>query len=375
MKTIRFAPPKERKTEAPSPFRIDLANRTVETPHYILSWNEQHFLRRVYDKDYDREVLRENGPGNALEVFEDKPMQHDNWDIDIYYTQKKEYAKAAAPVKVKECGALRAVLQFSFVYNESTLRQDMIVYRNSRRIDFVTHADWHEDHRLLKAAFETDIRTTKATYDIQYGHIERPTHFNTSWDWARFEVVGHKWGDISEENYGVSILNDCKYGYSAKDGTIKLSLLKSGKYPDTEADMGEHDFTYALYPHPQGPVQGGVIEESVSLNLPLQAVSGASSVSGRSLIRIQGEGIHIDAVKKAEDEDCFILRFHECRGGTEKIVLTSDFGIADYTPCNLLEESTGATVSADTLALTVKPFAIHCYKLHFKAETYQHRFA
>lgn len=345
------------------PFAVDLEASTIETPHYTLQWNDQNFLCRVYDKDNDREVIQ--GLGNALEIFEDKPMRYDAWDIDIFYTQKKEYAKpAAAPVLVEQ-GPLKAVIRFTYKYNVSTITQDLVVYCDSRRIDFVTHVDWHEDHRLLKAAFETDIRSTKATYDIQYGHVERPTHFNTSWDWARFEVVGHKWADLSEKNYGVSILNDCKYGYNTKDSTIKISLLKSSKHPDTSADMGEHDFTYSLYPHANGPVEGGTIEESVILNLPLKSVSGASRLSGKSFFRIAGEGIHIDAVKKAEDEDCIILRFHECYGGTQKIAVTSDFGIKDFTPCNLLEDSIGDTVYGDTIARTVKPFEICCYKIHF----------
>lgn len=361
MKTIRI---QDAAAETPdTPFTIDLTARTLETPHYTLCWNEQNFLCRVYDKDFHREVLR--GLGNALEIFEDKPMNYDNWDIDIFYTQKREYVQASAPARITEKGPLRTVIHFSYIYNHSAIEQDLIVYRDSRRIDFVTHVDWHEDHRLLKAAFETDIRSTKATYDIQYGHVERPTHFNTSWDWARFEVVGHKWGDISENNYGVSILNDCKYGYNTKDSTIKLTLLKSSKYPDTTADMGEHDFTYALYPHAGGPVEGGTIEESVSLNLPLAAVPGASKLSGRSIFRIKGEGIHIDAVKKAEDEDCMILRFHECYGGTHTIAVTSDFAIKDFTPCNLLEESIDDTVNGDTITRTVKPFEICCYKIHF----------
>lgn len=354
---------KEAAASPETPFTVDLDAATIETPHYTLQWNDKNFLNRVYDKDHDREVLK--GLGNALEIFEDKPINYDNWDIDIFYTEKMEYVKAAgAPVLVEQ-GPLKAVVRFVYKYNLSTVTQDLTVYRDSRRIDFITHVDWHEDHRLLKAAFETDIRSTKATYDIQYGHVERPTHFNTSWDWARFEVVGHKWGDLSEMNYGVSILNDCKYGYNTKDNTIKLTLLKSSKHPDTEADMGEHDFTYSLYPHAGGPIEGGTIEESVALNLPLTAVCGASKLAGKSLFRIEGEGIHLDAVKKAEDEDCIILRFHECFGGTQKIRVTSDFGMKDFTPCNLLEDSIGDTVCADTITRTVKPFEICCYKIHF----------
>lgn len=356
-----YAAPGAPATEVP----FSCNGSVMETPHYTLQYDVNNFLCRIYDKDEDREVLKEAGLGNALEIFEDKPIKYDNWDIDIFYTQKKEYVTPDGPLTVKENGPLRMVLSAAYTYGKSRIEQDTILYRDSRRIDFKTHVDWHEDHRLLKAAFNTSIRTTKATYDIQYGHVERPTHFNNSWDWARFEVVGHKWGDLSEQNYGVAILNDCKYGYNAKDGTIKLSLLKSGKHPDTQADMGTHDFTYALFPHAAGPVAGGVIQESLALNLPLCATPGHSPFSGRKLFAVEGTGIQIDAVKKADNSDQILLRFHECFGGTEKIRITSDFGIKAFTPCDLLEQPLGETVEADAICRTVRPFEIVNYVVTF----------
>src|SRR5699024_7862502 len=111
-------------------------------------------------------------------------------------------------------------------FGSSTITQDMIVYAESRRIDFKTHVDWQERQRLLKVAFPVDVRSTEATYDNQYGNVKRPTHWNTSWDYARFETVGHQWADLSEGGYGVSLLNDSKYGYDIKDHVMRLSLLK-----------------------------------------------------------------------------------------------------------------------------------------------------
>ncbi|MBO6158893.1 MAG: alpha-mannosidase [Firmicutes bacterium] len=349
------------KTEANTENRplCKFDGKHVSTPHYELTFNEQNFICRLYDKDLDREVL--SGLGNALEIFEDKPINYDNWDIDIFYTQKKEYLTPAGPILLKENGPLGMVLELAFTYGHSVLTQQIILHNNSRRIDFVTHVDWHEDHRLLKTAFETSLRTTKATYDIQYGHVERPTHFNNSWDYARFEVVGHKWGDLSEQNYGVALLNNCKYGYNAKDGTIKLSLLKSSKQPDIQADMGEHDFTYSLLPHAGGPIDGGVIQEADFLNLPYHLVSGISPVAGLDLFRIEGEGIHVDAIKKAEDTGDLVLRFHECFGGTQKIRITSDFQIKSFTEANLLEQPIGETIEASEISRTVKPFEIVNY--------------
>jgi len=240
------------------------------------------------------------------------------------------------------------------------------VYRDSRRIDFETQVDWHETHRLLKTAFETGIRSTKATYEIQFGHVERPTHFNTSWDCARFEVVGHKWADLSEGNYGVSLLNNCKYGYSAKDHTLTLSLLRSSKNPDTEADMGMHRFTYSLLPHAGSVIQGNTIEEAVALNLPVRYAEGASTLSGRQLIKTDSDAVCIDAVKKAEDENCLIVRLHECRGGTHAVIISSDFPVSGFEECNLLEQSANPPVSTDILHTVWKPFELKTFKVFFK---------
>lgn len=373
---------------------------TLDTPFYSIGWNGEGQLTRLYDKQAGRSVLRPGAKGNVLEVYEDKSMDFDAWDIDIYYTQKMETMRICEPVRLVECHGLKAVVRFVYAYRKSRVVQDMIVYRDSRRIDFKTHVDWHEDHRLLKTAFYTDIRATKATYDIQFGHAERPTHWNTSWDWARFEVCGHKWADLSETGYGVSLLNDCKYGYSIRDNAMKLSLLKSAKYPDTEADMGEHEFIYALYPHEGAVTEGGTMEEACRLNAPALVVSGGFRATKR-IIRVEetapgAGGVQIDAVKKAEDEDCLIVRMHECRGGRRRVRISSDYPVERIVPCNLLEHDlategapgceagadakaeaeTGAVlgerepgcapVSAGTAELIFHPFEIKTLKIYMK---------
>lgn len=336
----------------------------LETPYYKISWNAEGQLTQLFDKEADRSVLKEGELGNVLEIYEDKPINFDAWDIDPFYIQKKEIVKLEKAPEVVENGNLKAVVRFTYKYHNSEIVQDMIVYKESRRIDFRTHVDWHEDHRLLKAAFYTDIRSTKATYDIQFGHVERPTHWNNSWDWARFEVCGHKWADLSEVGYGVSLLNNCKYGYNIKDNAMKLSLLKSAKSPDTEADMGEHDFTYSLYPHMGAVVEGGTIEAANQLNLPAQVVSG-QFVDSRKLVAVSTDGVQIDVVKKAEDEDCLVVRLHECRGGREKVKLSSEFPVKRMVPCNMLEHDCGEAVEGSEVEFTVKPFEIKNFKLYF----------
>ena len=172
----------------------------------------------------------------------------------------------------------KVVVKLEWRFLDSIIKQDMIVYADKRRIDFKTEVDWKEEQILLKTAFPIDVRTTKANYEIQFGNVERNTHWNTSWDYAKFEVVGHKWADLSEGDYGVSLLNDSKYGYDIKDQTMRLTLIKSGVYPDPEADQGHHSFTYSLYPHGGSWFEAGTTKEAYELNYPVQNVK----VEGRN---------------------------------------------------------------------------------------------
>lgn len=346
--------------EEATPFSME--GSTLDTPWYTIAWNEGGQLTKIFDKEAKRDVLKEGQEGNVLEIFEDKPIDFDAWDIDIFYIEKMQKINAAEAPSLVENGPLKAVVRFHYKYHLSDIMQDMIVYKHSKRIDFKTHVDWHESHKLLKVAFYTDIRSTKSTYDIQFGHVERPTHWNNSWDWARFEVCGHKWADLSETGYGVSLLNDCKYGHNIKDNAMKLSLLTSSKYPDTEADMGEHDFTYALYPHLGSVTEGGTIEEANSLNLPAQLVKGAFA-DVRKIAKVSSDSVIIDAVKKAEDEDCLIVRMHECRGGRSNVTLSSEYAVKRIAPCNLIEHNCGDIVDGASIDFEIKPFEIRTFKL------------
>ena len=354
--------PGEKKSAVPKT-ASSFDGASIETPRYSIAWNEEGQLTRIYDKRVERSVLKEGQLGNVLEVYEDKPINFDAWDIDIFYTQKMERAKLAKAPELVENGSLKAVVRFVFRYHKSVIQQDMTVFRDSGNIDFVTRVDWQETHRLLKAAFYTDIRSVKASYDIQFGHVERPTHWNTSWDWARFEVCGHKWADLSETGYGVSLLNNCKYGYSIKDQAIKLSLLKSAVYPDTEADKGTHEFTYSLYPHEGSVTEGGTIEAASRLNLPAQAVPGQFA-DQRKIVKVSTDRVQIDAVKKAEDEDCLIVRLHECRGGRGKVKLSSEFPVKKLVPCNLLEHDCGEAVEGAEAVFPITPFEIKTFKMY-----------
>ncbi|MEX2540989.1 MAG: alpha-mannosidase, partial [Trueperaceae bacterium] len=250
---------------------LALSPLEIDTPFHLLRLNERGQIVSLFDKRAGRQVLAAGSRGNVLQAFEDKPLNFDAWDIDLYYQEKMREIDDLVEAEVVEQGPLRGVLRLKWRFLDSTVTQDLTVYAHEPRIDFVTEVDWRESQILLKAAFPTSVRANRATFDIQFGNIERPTHWNTSWDWARFEVVGHKWADLSEGNYGVALLNDCKYGHDVKDNVMRLTLIKSPISPDPQADKGRHRFTYALLPHAGTWREGEVLPHGYALNLPLRA--------------------------------------------------------------------------------------------------------
>lgn len=174
-------------------------------------------------------------------------------------------------------GAVQDILRFRWKLGQSEITQDMILHHHNPRIDFQTHVSWNEAHKLLKVGFPIDVVTDKATYEIPFGALERPTHRNTSWEQAQYEVCGHRFADVSERGYGVSLLNDCKYGYDIQGSTIRLSLLRAPKWPDATADLGEHDFTYSLYPHRGDWREAHTVRRAAELNHELYTFAASST--------------------------------------------------------------------------------------------------
>lgn len=362
--TIVWNPEARTTASGSSPFVY--GERSLTTPHYELEWNESGQLTRIYDRESDREVLADGQAGNLLQVFEDKPLNYEAWDIDIFYQEKQRAIEQLEAVELEECGALRAVVRFKWSYMDSTVSQRLIVYADSRRIDFETEVDWHEPKQLLKAAFPVSIRSAEATFDIQFGNVKRPTHWNTGWDYARFETVGHQWADLSERGYGVSLLNDCKYGYDVKDNVLRLTLIKSATHPDPHADLGFHEFTYSLLPHAGDWVDGGTVQEAWALNNPLTLTEGASAFAGRSLLKLDSSNVMIDAVKKAEDGDGLIVRLHEFTGARGTVRLTSDFPLAGWQETDLMERPIGEMQMQPDVEFHIQPYEIKTFALRLK---------
>lgn len=321
--------------EAEIPFSVD--GRNIRTPYYNAAFNAWGQIEKLYDRQNGREVGLESECLNVLQVFEDKPLGNDAWDIDLFYQQKMKTVTDLQDFMIEECGSLRLAVGLKWNYGNSKIYQRVIFYKHSPRIDFETAVDFHEQHQLLKAAFPVDVRSTYATYDIQYGNVRRPNHWNTSWDQARFESVGHRFADLSEREYGVSILNDSKYGYDVKDQTIRLTLLKSATHPDYLQDQGFHEFVYSLLPHKGDFVDGRTVQEAFDLNEPLKCIRGAVKLPYTSFVSFDSEHIEVDAVKKSEDGKYLVLRFHEFTGSREKVEVRPGFGFESWMEGDLRE--------------------------------------
>ncbi|WP_274363915.1 alpha-mannosidase [Paenibacillus thermotolerans] len=341
---------------------------TWETGNYLLEFNASGEIVRWFDKAAERELLKPGEKANELQLFHDRPTYWDAWDIDSRYEQQPAGFVELIDSKVVLKGRTKDVLRFTWRLNESTVTQDIVLYRNDRRVDFKTKVQWNETHKLLKAAFPVDVVTSKAAYEIPFGALERPTHRNTSWEQAQYEVCGHRWADLSEGGYGVSLLNDCKYGYDVKDGTLRLSLLRAPRWPDVTADIGEHEFTYSLYPHEGDWRSAHVVRKGMELNHPAAVVAGESAAgalpSAQSLIGLESEHVVLDAVKPAEDGDGIVLRFYESSGGRGKASLRWPFRFSKAVYVNALEEALSEAEPVDgALSLDFRPFEIKSVKL------------
>lgn len=296
---------------------VKIIGLTAENANYFLVLDEAGRIKLLFDKVEGRQILKENCRGNELQIFEDYPRRYDNWEISDYYKQKMWILEDPAHIEPVFDGS-RAGFRVTRRYMHSEITQHIWLYSLGKRIDFETVIDWHENHQLLKVAFPLDVCASSAAYEIQFGHVRRPTHENTSWDKAKFEVYGHKWVDVGEYGYGVSLLNDCKYGFNAEGSILKLTMLKCGTYPNETADQGEHRFTYSLLPHAEDFTRAGVIREGYCLNQPLvvmPVVPGQGLLpDAYSLISCDRENVVIETVKKAENSDAMVVRMYESFG-------------------------------------------------------------
>lgn len=315
-------------------------------------------------KNTGREIIAPGKAGNQITLYDDHPNDWDAWDVDIFYENHVVDRARSVSMEPLSSGPVRSGLRFYLKVGQSRITQDIWLSEGSSRLEFRTKVEWQEKHKMLRVAFPTTIRTEQASFDIQYGYVRRNTHRNTRWDMARFEVCGHKYADLSDHDFGVALLNDCKYGYKVHNATLDLNLLRSPNYPDPEADVGTHHFTYALFPHEGDLISGDVFKEATNLNQPPLLFN--EKRTGRELFpwRLEGQGLSLEVVKKAEKENCHVLRIVETLGkrsngklhvkNARKVVAT-----------NLLEWEDGVSLPCDgTVSLNLKPFEILTFKVY-----------
>jgi alpha-mannosidase len=316
-------------------------------------------LHRVSDLELDREVLA--GRANQLWAYTDKPREWEAWDVDEAYEQEGEEISGVESVEVVERGPLRASVRVKRRWRNSTIQQTYRLLSGSRRLDMESYVDWHERRVLLRTLFPLAVRSHETTCETMFGAVRRPTHRNTAWDATRFEVSAHRFCDISEPGYGVALLNDGKYGHSARGNVLGISLLRSPLYPDPFADEGEHHFTYSLFPHPGDWTTAGVVREALDLNAPLFPVEVREDAlpRGFSLVGAEGLELALGTLKLAEDEEAAILRLYEPHGARGECILRFARRVESVERANLLEEPEEAVeVSGDAVRLRVRPFEV-----------------
>ena len=342
----------------------------LETRRFCVRIDGNGEISRLFDKNAARELVSDGRTLNHLAAFQDIPKDYDAWNIDEGYERKCWAPDAPEKLEIAENGPLRASVRFSRRYVHSQIAQEIRFYRHTDRIDYVTHIDWHEHQTLLRTYFPLALMAEEAVYDIPFGNLKRPTHRNTSWNEAQFEVCGHKWADVSEDGYGAALLNDGRYGYGIHDAEVSLSLLKSGIDPNPQADQGVHDVTYSLFVHEGGWREGGVAKEALALNCPPRVlpVPAAGKNLSFSLFTLDAANVHAETVKRAQDGDGIIVRLFENWGRYTKtrMQLDGSFGKAALT--NLLEENERDIPLEDDggqkeLELVLKPYEIVTLRL------------
>ncbi len=358
--------------DEPTVLQVTEDGRRLSNRWWSIHLDEAGRIDEVYDQIHDRQILRKGETANEWQVFEDRPLNWDAWDIDLHATDLRLEDPTLASIHVVERGEVRVAVELLWRLPQrpqgesSVITQRIALYAASPRIDFETHVDWHEHHKVLKVAFPVDVRATEATCEIQFGHLSRPTHRDTSWDLAKFEICAHRFIDLSEHGFGVALLNDCKYGHDVRDNVLRLTCIKSAQAPSAVADQGGHEFTYALLPHAGDFQDAGVPRAAAELNTPPVIVEPGSSQGElpvqSAFIACDNDAVVIDTVKPAEDGKGLIVRLYEAFGSHARATLTLPKPAGSVQCVNLLEEPLdqhGAmTHEHDKVTVEARPFEI-----------------
>ena len=339
---------------------VIVQEKHLENKFYSIDFDDHYEIVSIFDKVNGREVLKPNKKGNALIAYEDVSIEYDAWEVRDFYTEKAYPVNNVKKCELVDLGSKKGVK----IYREflgSTIEQTILLSDSVPRIDFKTNVDWQQEHLMLKVKFPVDVFADKATFDIQFGNIERPIYGNTSWEQAKFETCAHKYVDISENGYGVSLLNDCKYGHDVLDGNLGLTLLRSPTWPYKDADKGAHEFTYSLYAHSGRLADGDTVKLAFDLNNPLFTVksNGCGDLDSYSMISCESPNIVIDTVKMSEDGKGVIVRLYETQRIRTQAKLGLGFAYKEVYKCDLLENRISEqTIASDNVELSIKPYEI-----------------
>ncbi|KAJ7639802.1 glycoside hydrolase family 38 protein [Mycena polygramma] len=328
-------------------------------------------ITSLVDVQLGRELIQEGATG-GLVIFEDRPNYWDAWDVEIHHLEKATELEFAS-VSVVAQGPLRASVRAEVKYGESlisvTISLDAVPA--STKLDsrgmfrFDAWVDWHQRHEFLKFELPLAISNDNATYETQFGWVQRPTHKNTTWDMAKFEVCGHKYADLSEYGYGVALLSESKYGFACQSNVLRISLLRAATEPDAEQDQGEHSFSWAVMPHKGHFLESDVPTAAYLFNSPLYIRALGPGASARSLdtthspFAVSGApNVFLETVKRGEDDSLkaggattVVLRLYEAFGGhaQAQLRIAGGLGVEAAYETNLLEDV------KDGAALALRP--------------------
>ncbi len=343
--------------------RVRVDGKIMENDYYKIVFDEHYEIESLFDKKRCRELVQAGERCNRLRTYEDMTLKYDAWELDSTYKNKYWDIVSVENVTVKDDGAKKGVC-IERKYLSCTLKQTVWLHENVARVDFETEIDWNVEHVLLKALFPLNVETDEITCDIQFGNVKRTTKPQTEWEKAKFEFCAQKYVDLSEENFGVALLNDCKYGHNAENGTIGLTLLKCATYPDHEADKGKHVFTYSLYAHDGKQDAASVVWQAYDLNAPLYAIPAQKAANGGlpeeySLLSCDSENVIAETAKRAENNDDIVVRLFECLGKESEANLTLGFVAREAYITDLMENPTQRIeLNGNRVSVCLHPFEI-----------------
>lgn len=347
---------------------VTTTENSIENRCLRIQWDADGLLTGIFDKENDRELLS-TPDGNLLTVFQDKPIHESAWNMELNYRKKYWELRKADRIEIVENTAERGCVRMVRRFNKSVITQEISLRADDRFVQFDVFADWQETEKTLKAAFALNIRSTRATYEIAHGSCERPTHMNTPYDRAKFENCAHKWVDLSEGDYGVSLLNESKYGHDIENNLLRITLLRSPICPDRTADHGRHSFSYRLYPHSGTWQQAKTVRMANEYNcppvlVPLHPNADGKQRSAYSFVSVSADCIVLDALKRAEDGQGLILRVYEAHGTRGKHRITLGFPVTHVWECDLTESGkTDVEKCENGFVFTVTPNEVKTFRI------------